>query len=531
MTEQSARDALVTQWRAVAICILVSIGAFQFGYDSSYFSGILAMEPFLEIYGHYDTAQGSYVLSSRLESIVTSIINVGELLGALSSYLVGDFLGRRGGLFLAMVAVVIGVIFQVSANNLGLLITGRLILGFAVGIISCMVPLYLADCAPTRFRGALVSLYQQCIGLGLLLGIIVDYSTKNRADYGSFRIPMTVQLIFPIILVPTLLFLAPESPRWLVEKGKHAQARAALARLNNNNPDSVNREMSAIQSAVGLEERDKTASWLDLFKWGPEGRKAYLGFALQALQQASGINFITSYGVVFFTDIGITNSFLIQVGLYCVGFPTIVASQFFVERFGRRPVLLLSGILNSIVLLIVGGCGVATDKTLSLEKVIVGMVYVFMVVFNFGWGPTVWVVTSEISTGKNRGRLMALSTSSNWLFTWLVSFTFPYLYNPDGAGLGAKIGFLYGALMIVAQVWVFFYLPETSGRSLEDIDYLFKNQVPAREFQSHVIVRPNDLDDVNKDEKNAAQVEIEKVSHTKICGDATRHDSSGRTRS
>jgi SP family sugar:H+ symporter-like MFS transporter len=163
--------------------------------------------------------------------------------------------------------------------------------------------------------------------------------------------------------------------------------------------------------------------------------------------------------------------------------PAVWISQYSIERYGRRPILLASGVLTAAVLIIMGSCGLITHKSKSVEQVIVVMVYLFLIVFNLGWGPTVWVVTSEISTGKNRGKLMSLSTGSNWFFNWLVSFTFPYLFNADGANLGAKIGFLYGSLTLFAVVWVYFCLPETSGRSLEEIEIMFQKHVPVEEFK------------------------------------------------
>jgi MFS family permease len=186
---------------------------------------------------------------------------------------------------------------------------------------------------------------------------------------------------------------------------------------------------------------------------------------------------------VFFSTIGITNSFLIQIGLYLVAMPAVWLNQYCVERFGRRLMLLLSSGMVATVLLIVGGAGTAHTKTLALDRTIVGMVYIFMVVFNLALGPAVWVVTSEISTGPNRGKLMATSTATNWFCSWMVTFTFPYLFNADSAGLGARVGFIYGALMVAAAVWVFFFLPETSGRALEEIQTLFQKGVPAREFK------------------------------------------------
>jgi len=348
-------------------------------------------------------------------------------------------------------------------------------------------------------------MYQFCLGLGLLLGLIVDNSSKSRTDSGSFRIPMAVQFVFPLILLPGLLFVAPESPRWLVMKSRIEDARKALTRLHGEEAvDLIERELVSIQESLEHDSSGEHSSWVSLLKWGPEGRKAYLGFSLQgtvkvhlkhanadrmtAWQQATGINFITGYGIVFFIQVGIKNAFLIQLGLSLVAMPAIWISQFCIERFGRRPILLSSGLLTSTVLLVTGGCGIATNKSKALEQTIVAMVYLFIVVFNLGWGPTVWVITSEISTSKNRGKLMALSTASNWLFNWLVSFTFPYLFDPDGANLGAKIGFIYGALTLAGTIWVFFLLPETSGLTLEQISAQFERHATVKSFKGEYIL-------------------------------------------
>lgn len=172
------------------------------------------------------------------------------------------------------------------------------------------------------------------------------------------------------------------------------------------------------------------------------------------------------------------------MGLYVVPMPAVCLNQYCVERFGRRPMLLLSTSAVAVVLLIVGGAGLASDKTMALDRTIVAMVYIFMIVFNLALGPAVWVVTSEISTGPNRSKLMATSTGASWFCSWLVTFTFPYLFDTDAANLSARVGFIYGSLMIGAAIWIFFFLPETSGRTLEEIQVMFQLGVPAWKFKS-----------------------------------------------
>jgi MFS transporter, SP family, sugar:H+ symporter len=328
-------------------------------------------------------------------------------------------------------------------------------------------------------------MYQFFIAIGLILGVVVDDGSHKRTDTGSFRIPMAIQLVFPMILVPTLLFLAPESPRWLLGKGKVDPAKKALGRLYGKHVDNnkLDEQLSAMQNSVSQEQAQES-SWRSIFSWGPEGRKAYLACSMQAWSQASGINFIVSYGVVFFVDVGIDNPYLISTGLYLTTLPGIFISQYGIEKFGRRPMMLLSGSLVAAVLLVMAGCALAPEKTRTLEQTIVAMVFIFLFAFNLAWGPTTWVFTSEIATGPNRGKIFALATATNWLFNWMVSFTFPYLYNPDGANLGSKIGFLYGGLMVLGCVWVYFFLPETARRSLEEIDYMFLHHVAARDFSS-----------------------------------------------
>lgn len=182
------------------------------------------------------------------------MINVGEFIGAISASFIGDAIGRKHGLYVVCVLVVVGVTFQVSGHEVGTLITGRIILGLGVGLISNFVPLLVADCAPAECRGAMVCMYQFMIGVGLLVGTIVTNFTNVRTDSGAYRIPMAVQYIFPILLVIGLVFFIPESPRWLLQKSRREEARHAIRRLNKGIPgrDHLVEQVSELNLACSL---------------------------------------------------------------------------------------------------------------------------------------------------------------------------------------------------------------------------------------------------------------------------------------
>lgn len=160
--------------------------------------------------------------------------------------------------------------------------TDKIAQGYAVGLISCLVPLYVADCAPARFRGALVTMYQFFIAIGLIVGVAIDAGTHTRSDTGSFRIPMAIQLVMPIIIVPSLILFVPESPRWLAMRGRKEDARRALTHLHGHQPDLVEHELSLIQSGIESVQMQQSL-WKDILVWSRDGRKTYLTCAMQGM--------------------------------------------------------------------------------------------------------------------------------------------------------------------------------------------------------------------------------------------------------
>ncbi|KFY93437.1 hypothetical protein V500_03698 [Pseudogymnoascus sp. VKM F-4518 (FW-2643)] len=470
------RDIL-TYRKTVLICIITTLAAVTSGYDLSYFSSLLVLPPFVRAYGDYNATTGTHALPSWLLSLITSIINLGEVLGAILSYPIGVKFGRRGGIIIACITFLLGILIQSVAPIVALLVIGRFLLGIGIALAAASVPLYIAECAPATLRGTLVATYQFAVGIGLILGTATVFGMKDSNDKSGYLIPMTIQAVLPVGLIIACLTMLPESPRWLAEKGRTDMARKALHRLANKDDATVNDDLDAIVATI---ERQEKGHWRELLS-GPEARKMILGIGMAGWSQASGINFVVSYGGVILTSIGGIDPYVANFALYCTALPVILLAQYLLELVGRRKVLMFSMTCIGCINVLDGGFGLA-KKSAGVNNLAIALFFLFYIAFNLGLGTTIWVSFAEMSVGRNRSLLMSVSTAFVWFFSWVVSFTFPYLYNPDSANLGAKIGFIYGALMFMGSIWVFFLLPETAGRSLEEIDTMFALEVPARKF-------------------------------------------------
>jgi len=316
-TADTGRIEAPVTMKAYLMCAFAAFGGIFFGFDSGYISGVMGMPYFIHLYTGlpYDTPATDFVLPSWKKSLITSILSAGTFFGALIAGDLADFFGRRTTVILGCLVFIIGVILQTASTALGLLVAGRLIAGFGVGFVSAIIILYMSEVAPRKVRGAIVSGYQFCITIGLLLASCVDYGTQNRTDTGSYRIPIAIQMAWALIL-GTGLFLLPESPRYFVKKGKVDKAIAVLARLRGQPADSeyIQQEISEIIANHEYElkvipQGGYFTSWLNCFTGSLRNpssnvRRTILGTSLQMMQQWTGVNFIFYFGTTFLQNLG-----------------------------------------------------------------------------------------------------------------------------------------------------------------------------------------------------------------------------------
>lgn len=440
------------------VCLVAALGGLLFGYDTAVISGAIG---FLAERFELDAFWKGWTASSALFGCVVGA----AIAGALS-----DALGRRKALMLAAILFLISAIGTALPRNLTELILFRIIGGIGVGAASMTSPMYIAEISPARIRGRMVSVNQFAIVFGMLVVYFVNYAIALQGDdawdisrgwrymFGSEALPAAVFL--------GLLFFVPESPRWLVKRGKEDQAGAILSRVSGR--DAARQEVTDIRLA--LAEEGKGGSLLELLQ--PTWRKVFvIGVVLAVLQQVTGINVILYYAPEIFKSLGTERdlAFLQTIAVGATNILFTIIAIWTVDRVGRRPLMLFGALGMGISLFAVG-------LAFSLQQDaawVLFFVLAYIASFALSLGPVVWVVLSEIFPTGIRGRAMGIATICLWCANLVVSQTFPMIDESPWLVEKFNHGFsfwVYGLMCLVTIVFVAAFVPETKGKTLEEIE-------------------------------------------------------------
>jgi MFS transporter, SP family, galactose:H+ symporter len=426
-----------------------ALGGLLFGYDTGVISGAVIF------------IRTDFSLATFPQELVVSVVLAGAAIGALTGGRLADRVGRRLALLLTSIIFMAGAILCATAPSLTVLLVGRAIVGLGIGLASTTVPVYISEVSPARARGWQVSLFQLAITIGILCAYLVDYAYAASA---AWRWMLALAVVPGAILGLGMLFL-PESPRWLAERGRTEAAHLVLVRIRGT-PD-VQAEMDDILTS--LAQAPERGGWSDLL--GPGVRPALvIGVGLAIFQQVTGINTVIYYAPTIIQSAGISSAagaILATAGIGLVNVIMTIVSMWLIDRAGRRP-LLLAGIAGMIVSLGVLGLAfrmMAANASLAWVAVVTLMAYVAF--FAISLGPIFWLLISEIYPLKIRGLAQGTSAGANWIFNLLVSITFLSLVEL----LGPSWTFwLYGGLAVAAWLFSYFLVPETKGRTLEEIE-------------------------------------------------------------
>ncbi|KAJ0973645.1 hypothetical protein J5N97_015610 [Dioscorea zingiberensis] len=472
---------------AIACAMLASMNSILLGYDVAVISGAsLFIKDDLKI---DDT---------KLE-ILAGIINLYSLIGSLAAGRTSDWIGRRYTIVFAAVIFFTGATLMGLAPNYGLLMFGRFVAGVGVGYALMIAPVYTAEVAPTSARGFLTSFPEVFINFGILLGYIANFAFANLPGHLAWRMMFLAGAVPPIFLGIGVLAM-PESPRWLVMQGRLGEASRVLAKTSDT-PEEAKLRLAEIKEAAGIPEsctddvvtlpkRNRGEGvWKELLiSPTPTVRRILIaGIGLQFFQQASGIDSVVLYGPRVFEKAGLqtkSRSDLLAATV-AIGFTKtvfILVATFFLDRVGRRPLLLTSagGMVVSLSMLAMGLFVIdhhPGERVTWAVVLCIAMVLCFVASFSIGLGPIAWVYSSEIFPLRLRAQGASLGTAMNRVMSGVITMTFISLYK---AITIAGSFFLYAGIAAVG--WLFFYtfLPETRGRSLEEVEELFGGKSVGR---------------------------------------------------
>ncbi|CDK29568.1 unnamed protein product [Kuraishia capsulata CBS 1993] len=472
----SRRQTRQSSIMAFAVGLLTAVGGFLYGYDTGIINGMLEMD-----YVKRNFAPNGKNFTAPDTAIITAVLSIGTFVGALFAPVLSDTIGRRLTIvYSAGIVFSLGTILQLILTNMALLCVGRFVSGLGVGIISAVIPLYQAESSPKGVRGAIISLYQCAITLGLLVSSAVVQGTHKIDDSRCFRIPISLQLIWSAVLSTGVFFL-PESPRFFVKKDRLDDAIVALSRFRKLpvTDESLIEELIEIKASHDYEMSFGKPSIFDCFRSSPsrcrQGYRMFTGMALQALQQCTGINFIFYYGVNFFVHASVQNSYLISFITYAVNVTFTIPGIIFVEVIGRRKLIIFGAAGMTVSNFIIAIVGCTTDSVIA-NKVMIAFVCLFIAFFASSWGPVVWVIVGESYSLSVRQKAVSLTAATNWIVNFVFAYSTPYLVDAGKhtAALGTKIFFLWGACCTLACVFSYLFVYETKGLMLEEIDEMYR---------------------------------------------------------
>jgi SP family xylose:H+ symportor-like MFS transporter len=468
------------------ITIVITLGGLLFGYDTGVINGTqFYFSKYFELTG----ALKGFIVSSAL---------LGALFGALGAGVLSKATGRKNSLIIA------AVLFSISAwgsglpamlpESISLMVFFRILGGIAIGIASMNAPMYIAEIAPAEKRGNLVTYYQLAIVIGFFVVFLITYFIGNsmteeqNIQYG-WRQMFWSELV-PALAFLFLLFLVPKSPRWLMVKGREEEAMNILTRIHGQ--ELAEKEFNEIKESIDKDVQKKNVS---IFSKGILPI-IIIGTVLSVLQQFTGINAVLYYGADIFEQalgFGQDDILLQQILLATVNLLFTFIAMYTVDKLGRKPLLIIGGFGMLIGFLMMGftlyfsdysSVNSAGQPTISSSEGIVSLIgiLIFIAAFAMSMGPIVWVILSEIFPNKVRSAAMSIAVAAQWLANYFVSQTFPMIVESDVNKLKVDGGtwnnslpyFLFSFFIVIIILFVMKYIPETKGKTLEEMEELFE---------------------------------------------------------
>lgn len=481
-------EGLRTFPKAAFWSIVLSTALIMEGYDTNLINSFYAFPSFNQKYGEYVESLGAYSIDAKWQTTLSMCVNVGEIIGLFAAGIIADRIGYRWTLIGSLIMVT-GFIFIVFfSTSIGMLVAGELLLGLPWGAFQTLTVTYASEVCPMVLRVYLTTYVNVCWVFGQLISSGILRAFVDSDSHDSYRIPFAIQWVWPLPIAIGIFF-APESPWWLVKKGRLDQAKRSLRRLisvNEHLPDTavlVDAMVNKMQLTVEKEYAiSASTSYIECFK-GLDWRRTRIASLVWVVQNITG-SALMGYSTYFYRQAGldVSMSFTFSIIQYVFGIIGTFGSWFLSRVAGRYTIYFYGLCTQVVVLLIVGGLGCSSDKNASWG--IGSMLFVFTFVYDLTIGPLCYCIVAEIPSVRLRTKTVVIARNAYNIAGIVVAVITPHMLNPELWNWKAKTGFFWAGFALASAVWVYFELPETKGKTFADLDALFEHKVKARKFKT-----------------------------------------------
>ncbi|KIW37239.1 uncharacterized protein PV06_10582 [Exophiala oligosperma] len=470
--------------KAIAWSILLSSTLIMEGYDLALLGSLYASPEFNKKYGTYSVDKEKWQISAAWQSGLSNGARAGEIFGLIIAGWVSDRYGYKMTTIGSLIFMICFIFILVFAPNLKVLVVGEILCGMPWGAFQSVTPAYASEVAPTVLRPYLTTFINMCWVIGQFFAAAVNRSSVNRTDEWAYRLPFTIQFLWPALIIGGVVF-APESPWWHVRHGNRAAAKKSLLRLTSRNEPNFNAD-ETIALIEHTNEMEKSMSegvtYRDCFK-GVDLRRTEIVVGIWLVQTLGGQN-LMGYFAYFLTQAGMdpTNSFSLSMGQYALGIIGTAGSWFLMSKLGRRTIH-FSGLCAQFTLLIIVGClSFATSNNATWA--IGAMLVVFTFVYDFTVGPVTYSLVSELSSTRLKAKTIVLARAAYNASNIFVNVMTNYQLSSTAWDWSSRAAFFWAGSCLLSAVWVFFRLPEPKGRTYAELDILFERRISARKFAS-----------------------------------------------
>lgn len=452
VTEKGSGEGFDFGWLpAFPHVLTASLSNFLFGYHIGVMNG-----PIISI-----AKELGFEGNSFLEGLVVSIFIGGAFIGSISCGSLVDKLGCRRTFQLDTIPLILGAIVSAQAHSLNEILCGRFLVGLGIGVNTVLVPIYISEVAPTNYRGSLGTLSQIGTCLGIIISLFLAFPSESDPHW--WRIMLYIASIPGFVLALGMQF-AVDSPRWLCKVGRFDDAKEVINNIWG--PREVEKAIEEFQSVIRNDGADLDSSWLELLE-EPHSRVAFIGGSLFVLQQFAGINGVLYFSSLTFKDVGITSSALASLYVGLTNFAGALCASYLMDKQGRKTLLVGSYLGMAVsMLIIVSAVSFPIDEEIGSNLSILGTI-LYILTFAIGAGPATGLIIPELSSNRTRGKILGFSFSVHWVCNFLVGLFFLELVEKIGI---APVYAGFGGVSLLAAAFTSYFIVETKGRSLEEIE-------------------------------------------------------------